>query len=587
MYPSCLVGKVQHGEKLVYQALARMPEDWIIFHNCWEHYKKDGYYTNYEADFIVLIPGLGYAVLEVKDWPHTRIVEGVWQSRGSAPDSPWVSMGVRATPLHQAEIACRKLTRGLVERCVLPSHPARQPEHRCMAILTNSVPPDWDDAGESGDYGNLPLQDLYLCGREALETQLQHRIENLFVRRNKLGPNMSPQVVADMVAYLAPTVIFRMDVSAYLEAMEHVGASLLSVLPMLEASTGGIRVEGSAGAGKTVMACYEAVRQAEAGRERILLLCFNRNLACALRQLPMLAAQQERIIVSNFHEFCIRYILQPAGLEHLVNYHGRGDRLPQAAVDAMLELLPELPKFESIFVDEAQDFRASWWELIYGLLAPDGKFYIFSDSNQDLYTRSPHIPKLPTHISLVKNLRNAFEIAQYSAGMLPVDKRLIPLGLHGAQVCILPGNDDARERALSVSRIIAKLRRNPELCLPNEQIAVLSPWSTRHHRCSIPFIPEVEAAPPDETESASLERFLRCRKIGCDKILASTIKGFKGLEASYIILTDIIGLDESRGFDMDEFYVACTRARYGLYIVPSVNGEALARRILEDSSLLS
>ena len=68
-----------------------------------------------------------------------------------------------------------------------------------------------------------------------------------------------------------------------------------------------------------------------------------------------------------------------------------------------------------------------------------------------------------------------------------------------------------------------------------------------------------------------------------DLIFASTIKSFKGQESAYVILTDIIGLGESKGFDLKELYTACTRARYGLYIVPTTSGSALVNSFFTES----
>ena len=53
-------------------------------------------------------------------------------------------------------------------------------------------------------------------------------------------------------------------------------------------------------------------------------------------------------------------------------------------------------------------------------------------------------------------------------------------------------------------------------------------------------------------------------------MLGTTIKSFKGLESDYIILTDV---DEPKDEDRNplrsnDFYVACTRAKLGLYIIP-------------------
>ncbi len=333
------------------------------------------------------------------------------------------------------------------------------------------------------------------------------------------------------------------------------------------------------GSGKTVMACAEAARlAAEAprdGRHHVLMLCFNHAMADELLRHPMLAEQCDALLVSTFHDFCIGHILGPRKLEHLVNYTGSGDRLPDETLKTIYSLAPEEHHYDAIFVDEAQDFRRSWWQIIHELLIPGGKFYIFADKNQDLYDRYDQLPELPTRVNLSRNLRNARQIAGFSRAMLPVHDRsgdILPMT--GAGVFISPPADSVQERAAQVQRIIQELFWDNTGVQPRD-IVVLSPWRTTHARCSLNLVPGLATAPADETPDQAAKRRNACRKPDATQIFASTVKSFKGQEAAYVIVTDIIGLGESRGFDMKELYTACTRARYGLYIVPTSTGKSL------------
>jgi superfamily I DNA and RNA helicase len=93
-------------------------------------------------------------------------------------------------------------------------------------------------------------------------------------------------------------------------------------------------------------------------------------------------------------------------------------------------------------------------------------------------------------------------------------------------------------------------------------------------------VPGLALAATDEQPEQAAQRREACRSPHSTRIFASTIKSFKGQEAAYIIVTDVIGLGESRGFDMKELYTACTRARYGLFIVPTTTGKALVEPYL-------
>lgn len=53
----------------------------------------------------------------------------------------------------------------------------------------------------------------------------------------------------------------------------------------------------------------------------------------------------------------------------------------------------------------------------------------------------------------------------------------------------------------------------------------------------------------------------------CGSCLLTTIKSFKGLEAEGVIITDVTPF--RTGFSELDAYVACSRARFGLSIVPT------------------
>lgn len=561
------VQNMQRGERLVYEAMAQLPQDWVIFHSCKEDYLEDDRYIHYEADFVVLIPERGIAVIEVKDWPQVHIVNGVWESRRHDSDA-WKSH--THNPLEQANIALQKIMRSLTRCGCLPKAPNRWPEHRHMAILTQAVP-------VAENSGNIPFDSLYLCGTDSLK-ELQQRIESLFILGQ--AERMSARRVQKVADMLAPSVHFELSLSNYLQEMDMAAANLLELLPTLYESSGGIRVEGCAGCGKTVIACAEAARLAALaphdGKPHVLMLCFNHAMADELLLHPLLAEQGESILVSTFHDFCIRHILNPRGFGHMVNYTGQGDRLPDEAIRKIKELLPELPHYDAIFVDEAQDFRSSWWQIIQGLLVAGGKFYIFADKNQNLYDRYNQMPELPTRVHLNHNLRNARQIAGFSRAMLPQEEQngdILPMT--GAGVTITPAADTPEERAGLVRNIIHQLMESDKKVSPRD-IVVLSPWRTTHARCCLNLVPELATAPADESPDQAATRRFTCRKHDATQIFASTIKSFKGQEAAYIIVTDVIGLGESRGFDMKELYTACTRARFGLFLVPTSTGKALA-----------
>lgn len=72
-------------------------------------------------------------------------------------------------------------------------------------------------------------------------------------------------------------------------------------------------------------------------------------------------------------------------------------------------------RFDSIVVDEAQDFSPAWIAWLTALLNPRGRSLLVADETQDLYHRGFAVPSADdgwTRGELVTNCRNTFEIAK-------------------------------------------------------------------------------------------------------------------------------------------------------------------------------
>src|SRR5215831_17042179 len=85
MIPPMIAPSAPPGERRVFERLASDPiaDDWIVLHSLAlaEHVRQ----VQGEADFVVLVPGYGVAVIEVKSHSRlARLPDGRWQL-GSLP----------------------------------------------------------------------------------------------------------------------------------------------------------------------------------------------------------------------------------------------------------------------------------------------------------------------------------------------------------------------------------------------------------------------------------------------------------------------------------------------------------------------
>lgn len=140
-----------------------------------------------------------------------------------------------------------------------------------------------------------------------------------------------------------------------------------------------LRVTGTAGSGKTQLALAE-YRDTLARGGRPLYVCFNRPLADHFNALVPPGGA-----VCTFHMLC----------ERLLREHGETPDFSQPAVfSRLVERAAALPvaddaRFDTLIVDEGQDFPEDWREQVFRFATPDGRRLWLEDPLQNLYGRPP------------------------------------------------------------------------------------------------------------------------------------------------------------------------------------------------------
>lgn len=585
------------GEHLVYNELQKMPEDWVVLHNCWRHVliskkgREHDDHRSYETDFIVLVPGCGIMVLEVKNWLEAKIENGCWYRRISSSEQ---YMPVKhGSPLNQAAKAASNLCNELRKHFSWCGGKKNKLEVRCMAVMLGQIKAPQNMEGIADDdyaishllktekFRNTPRNEiydrLYLCGTEELKNNLQNRITDLFCHNN----DITADELDEIRRYLLQNLEYTPDAGTAADIIERAAAPLAALLPMLEDSPGGFHIRGGAGTGKSQMLCAEAVRLLLAKRHagipvRILILCHNLNLAAHLRRHHSLVNvgiapyKNTSDFVADTFTHAINYIYEQ---EHGSRPNPLAKIEPNELAAAHAAIIEKACyKADYIFVDEAQDFQQDWWPTIQAMLRPDGKLYIFSDPTQKLYSHGADIPPQPVQVKLHYNLRNTSAIAAFASSIIPVNGTSLPLP--GPKIEILPPEDDFGKRAELVKSCIERLQEDG---FARHDIVVLTPWRKKTSLQEAILHDLVDFPAENDTRDNADERLQQLLSPGAPRILGETIKAFKGLESPAVILTDIAGF--SPGFTKQEFYVACTRARFRLIIIPTSKGEPMLREL--------
>jgi hypothetical protein len=94
------------------------------------------------------------------------------------------------------------------------------------------------------------------------------------------------------------------------------------------------------------------------------------------------------------------------------------------------------------------------------------------------------------------------------------------------------------------------------------RIAILSPWKKGSPNSTLHYISHLHNKPLQGDEDA-------VSKWQANQVIwASTIKAFKGMEADCIVVTDVPAIG-TQWFNLADLYVAASRAKHHLYLVPT------------------
>ncbi|MDX1883233.1 nuclease-related domain-containing DEAD/DEAH box helicase [Mycolicibacterium sp. 120270] len=533
------------AERRVYRALREQlqPNDLVVAGQRVTDHLKD-----HEVDFVVAIEGAGIVCLEVKGGEVWHDGHGWRQKRGGREHT--------IEPVRQAREACYAL-RDYIEKDPRWSQGRLRWDH--VVVLPNAELPD--------DFALADCPRWKVIDRSDLPTMVA-KLRDVLLSQELDRPLLTKVGIDQITTALSGRGLPQRDVVARAIANEDAADALtehqgviLDAIRLLNR----IEVRGGAGSGKTFLAMEQARRLAQRG-QRVALVCYSHGLASYLERVTATWPRRQRpAYVGEFHALGVQWGA-PQGpdeslrTEETVQFWEHD--LPRQMAELAMELEPG-HRFDSIVVDEAQDFADSWWEpMLIALKDPDeGGLYVFTDEGQRVFNRygSPLVPLVP--LILDHNLRNTRQIA--NAFQPLVDHPMRFLGGEGPAVSFVACS---RDDALSVGddQIEALLEQGWR----PEDLALLTTGS-RHAE---------QAERQKEGHKAYWDTFW-----DADQVFYGHVLGFKGLERRAVVLV----VNEASQFDRsrERLYVGLSRARDQLVVcgepdfIRQVGGPDLARRL--------
>lgn len=309
-----------------------------------------------------------------------------------------------------------------------------------------------------------------------------------------------------------------------------------------------ICVQGPAGSGKTYIAFNKAIEFAEQGL-KVMYVCFNKTLATELRHRyrNLNMPREFEVEFTNFHFWALRiaeqnptYKKEKGDDEYFITY------IPNKAKEVISEQI-----YDAIIVDEGQDFRDNWLELLNKVLKKEGRFLFFMDENQDIFETFNGIPnhRSLTKCHLEENCRNTKLIIDKLNATLP-NATMIPMeGTPEGQPIVYFSFNKNEQQIIELENQINKILENG--VRPN-QIIILT--NNSDEGSSLKGVKTLGSKKLISTYDREYGRDLNC-------IAQTTINVFKGLEADVIFVLDAQNINNE-----NSLYTQASRAKQLLFI---------------------
>jgi hypothetical protein len=489
-----------------------------------------------EADFVVLIPGKGILVIEVKSHSSVECIDGVWRLNGKVVDKP---------PHKQASNAMHALRKDLKTAGV---DLYKLPTAFCVWFTGASkvkLPP----SPEYKQWMFLFADDLKGDVRKSLlgimDSWAGHRSIPIGSESNGVA---SKAAIGEAAGRLRPDVRIRKTASQRLEEIEESMASALEEQLQLMFLISGKKqiaiLSGIAGTGKTHIAIAEARKSHQRG-DRTLFICYNSILAEYLkRELQDYALVEVSTISKYMLELCDLEFSSDRDQDWWTN------QLPAMAQEVIVNS-GGLDRFDALIVDEAQDISFAGYldvldlSLAKGFGSSSVMFFgdfkyqgVYVPGDISLQNLKKRIPEAIEFQPLSINCRNTKQIGDTVMQLIGEKSayssyRRKEVGKPPTLIALKEGDSTLKNLREQLSR----LEKNFE----PENIVVLSSNKSK-------LFELLEKTGLPLTDLAFKQK---------GKLRWGTSQAFKGMEAPAVVLVEF---EDGYAASKETFYVAGTRA---------------------------
>lgn len=598
---ACTPGERRFGERL----RTLLEDDYLCWHNVPVGPKRQ------YPDYVVLHPGRGLLVFEVKDWRleaihaitkhsveiHTangavKTVENpLEQARGYAmtivnklstdpqlQDPTERFRGKICFPYGYAAVLSNITRRQLDEALTDEEQDLVLPARRviCKDEMTEGTPADVFQERLWGMFDYAFGHPLTLPQIERVRWHLFPEIRISSVQKDFFSD--SPKQAAEEPV---PEIVRVMDL-----AQEQLARSL---------GSGHRIIHGVAGSGKTLILGYRCLHLAQVLHKPILVLCFNITLAARLRSFIAEREIADRVQVYHFHDWC-KVQITTYHLDLIVSDAPIYERQVESVIRGVEKGHVPRAQYGAVMIDEGHDFEPGWLRLITQMTDPEqDSLLLLYDDAQSIYQRKSQLGftlssvgiKAQGRTTILRlNYRNTREILNFayefaSAFLEPAESDEDHIPLIRPQAAGLSGERPAFRRHQSLAdeihHAVECIRRWSENGTSLSEIAVLCFRKDHGNLLFNALRDEGIRSLWMDTHDAKLA--YNPRK---PEVAILTVQSSKGLEFHSVIILGVGHAGRKNQTETDAarlLYVGMTRARERLLLTSSEQN-ALTERLM-------
>lgn len=534
MYPNNIENyNYTQSEKVFYNILKnKLSDKFTVFYSVTWYTEENNIRVNSECDFLIFHPSYGYITVEVKGGSYLKKINEEWRLYDNSNIEGYRVL--KRSPFKQAEESMHYFKKYYEEQF---GYFYKGIYGFAVAFPFYCVE---DDLGpEAPKKLIIDFSDMDLIEKKIFEIFDYWKGQN----HNFISFSSEQQV------QFLNMVNKRISISAAAGSLIEIREKQLNEINRVQdnyldfiANYRQAFIVGGAGTGKTWMAIKKAKIEASKGY-KVLFLCYNSALLEYIKNILLPLGVDCYTFYSVVHKI--------VGFNNYMKLINNSKELK--GVSDYFDKCYNLPQYDTILIDESQDFTEEWAYCVRSLLKDEkmSYLYVFYDENQNIFGRdfgNAFMIDTPYFI-LKENLRNTSAIYKWIVNKTGLGAEEIPNTIEGVEPerISFKSNKTARKKIEDILRNLIKKEK-----VNNKSIVILSNRTLE------------KSIFRGKQELGEFKFIIDNNIFNNNDIMYRTIQSYKGLESDVVIY---INHKDNRDIDINLQYVAFTRARFYLYVI--------------------